>query len=93
VTAALAVTALTDPDVGLFGTTLGIGQAVYRSQIYAACLSVPGAVSVNGLSLTGAPEGPSYRYDPGSGNYFTLNPVYTGTPPTGLQITPEGLNG
>jgi hypothetical protein len=96
-TAALAATALTDPDVGLFGTNLGIGHAVYRSQIYAACLSVPGAVSVNGLSVTvsatGAPAGPSYLYDPGPGNYFTLSPTYGGTPLAGLQITPEGPNG
>ena len=92
--AALAVTALTDPDVGLFGSNnMGIGQAVYRSQIYAACLSVPGAVSVHGLSVIGALSGSGYRFDPGPGNYFTLSPVYAGTPPTGLQITPEAANG
>jgi hypothetical protein len=94
-TAALAVTALTDPDVGLFGASLGIGQAVYRSQIYAACLSVPGALSVNGLSVktNSEPGGNSYIYDPGPGNYFTLSPVYGGAPIRGLQITPEGPNG
>jgi hypothetical protein len=94
-TAALAVTALTDPDVGLFGASLGIGQAVYRSQIYAACLSVPGALSVNGLSVktNSEPGGNSYIYDPGPGNYFTLSPVYGGAPLRGLQITPEGPNG
>jgi hypothetical protein len=94
-TAALAVTALTDPSVGLFGTNkIGIGQAVYRSQIYAACLSVPGAVAVHNLSVTGAaPGGPDYRFDPGPGGFFTLSPLYTGAPPTGLQITPEVANG
>ncbi len=93
--AALAVTALTDPGVGLFGANkIGIGQAVYRSQIYAACLSVPGAVAVHNLSVTGAtPGGPDYRFDPGPGGFFTLSPLYTGAPPTGLQITPEVANG
>src|SRR5271165_3227975 len=186
--AALAVTALTDPNTGLFGANnIGIGQAVYRSQIYAACLSVPGAVAVHNLSvqsptsgtqqvatgngettafstvkllstliyqgtlqvvvngsavgsdngagaivasgssgLTGtidygtgaitltfvtapvdgaaiaalydylavsAPGGPNYRFDPGPGGFFTLSPVYTGVPPTGLQVIPEVANG
>jgi hypothetical protein len=90
---AQAVTALTDPGVGLFGGGLGIGQSVFRSQIYAACLAIPGATSVHSLSVTGAPAGTSYRYDPGSGNYFTLSPTYGGTPPIGLQITPEAPNG
>lgn len=88
--AAQAVTALTDPDVGLFGSNkLGIGQTIYRSQIYAACLSVPGAVAVHSLCVQGAPTGPNYRFDPGEGGYFTLSSVYSGIPPTGLQITPE----
>jgi Baseplate J-like protein len=92
--AALAVTALTDPNEGLFGTSnIGIGQAVYRSQIYAACLSVPGAVAVHNLSVEGTtPGGPNYCFDPGLGGFFTLSPVYTGVPPTGLQITPEVAN-
>jgi hypothetical protein len=93
--AALAVTALTDPYAGLFGTyKIGIGQAVYRSQIFAACLAVPGAVAVHYLSVTGAtPGGPDYRFDPGPDGFFTLSPVYTGDPATGLQITPEVANG
>ena len=93
--AALAVTALTDPNTGLFGANkIGIGHAVYRSQIYAACLSVPGAMAVHNLSVMGAtPGGPDYRFDPGPGGFFTLSPVYTGAPPTGLQITPEVANG
>jgi hypothetical protein len=90
--AALAVTALTDPDVGLFGAHhIGIGQAIYRSQIYAACLSVPGAVAVLNLFVEGAtPGGSDYRFDPGPGGYFTLSSVATGT---GLQITPEAAHG
>jgi hypothetical protein len=94
-TAALAVTALTDPNAGLFGTNrMGIGQAVYRSQIYAACLSVPGAMAVHNLSVMGAiPDGHEYRFDPGPGGFFTLSPVYSGAPPTGLEVTPEVANG
>jgi hypothetical protein len=91
--AARAVTALTDPAAGLFGSSLGIGQSVFRSQIYAACLSIPGAMSVHSLSVSGAPAGTGYRYDPGAGSYFTLSPTYGGTPPIGLQITPEAPNG
>jgi hypothetical protein len=93
--AALAVTALTDPTVGLFGTNkIGIGQAVYRSQIFAACLSVPGAIAVHTLTVAGAiADGHPYRFDPGPGGFFTLSPVYGGAPPTGLQITPEEANG
>jgi hypothetical protein len=44
--------ALLDPDSGLFGiNTVGIGEAFYDSQIYAACLTVPGIVAVQDLSV------------------------------------------
>jgi hypothetical protein len=74
--AAAAWTALTDPDAGLFGANrIGIGEVIYRSQIYAACLSVPGALSVLNLTVTGAPPGVAYRFDPGQGSYFFLGPT------------------
>ena len=41
--------ALLDPQDGLFGLSLRIGQTLYDSQIHQACLSVPGAVAVRGL--------------------------------------------
>ena len=42
--------ALLDPDKGLFGVNaVGIGQVFYDSQIYAACLAVPGIVAVEDL--------------------------------------------
>jgi len=45
-------TVLLDPDSGLFGVNaVGIGQAFYDSQIYAACLTVPGIVAVEDLSV------------------------------------------
>jgi len=85
--AAAAQTALTDPDTGLFGANrIGIGEAIFRSQIYAACLSVAGAVAVHSLTVSGAPAGPSYRFDPGEGSYFSLDPT------AGVNITPEVAN-
>lgn len=48
--------ALTDDDAGLFGVNVvGIGQAFYASQIYAACLAVPGVMAIHDLSF-GAPQ-------------------------------------
>lgn len=49
-----AVTAaLIDPDNGLLGANvIGIGQVIFESQIYEACLSVPGAVAVHALSFS-----------------------------------------
>lgn len=44
--------ALTDPDAGLFGQRVaGIGQAIYDSQIEAACLKVAGVQAVHNLSF------------------------------------------
>jgi hypothetical protein len=49
--------ALLDPDIGLFGANVGIGQVFYDSQIYAACRAVPGVEAVRDLSflIRGAP--------------------------------------
>jgi predicted phage baseplate assembly protein len=71
--------ALLDPDTGLFGTNVvRIGGAVFESQIFAACLGVPGALAVTSLEfeerfsnivvLTQA-----YRHDPGEGAFFRLS--------------------
>jgi len=44
--------ALLDPDAGLLGVNVvGIGQVFYDSQVYAACLAVPGVVAVHSLSF------------------------------------------
>ncbi len=44
--------ALTDPDRGLFGDRrVRIGQVIYQSQIYAACLGVTGVLAVRGLKF------------------------------------------
>ena len=49
-------TALADPAAGLFGTNVvQIGQAFFDSQIYAACLAVPGVQAVHDLVVTIGP--------------------------------------
>ena len=76
-------TALLDPDSGLFGANaVGIGQAYYDSQIYAACLAVPGVDAVHGLSFNPyaryrprfvlAGHADDQRHDPGSGYFFSV---------------------
>jgi hypothetical protein len=51
VTAAVT-TAITDSDVGLLGANLvGIGQSIYQSQVFAACLAVPGVIAVHDLQI------------------------------------------
>jgi hypothetical protein len=45
--------ALIDPDRGLFGiNNVAIGQVFYDSQIYAACLRIPGVAAVHNLSFS-----------------------------------------
>ena len=45
--------ALLDPDSGLLGVNVvGIGQAFYDSQIYAACLAVPGVRAVHDYNFS-----------------------------------------
>jgi hypothetical protein len=48
--------ALIDPDHGLFGVNVvDIGEVFYDSQIYAACLAVPGVQAVQNLSFSQTP--------------------------------------
>jgi hypothetical protein len=85
--------ALIDPDNGLFGVNVvRIGQSVFHSRIAKVCVSVPGAVAVRDLSLSGATvqRGPDcadfdFRYDPGQGGFFQL-------PTANLSISPEAAN-
>jgi hypothetical protein len=75
-----ATTALVDPDLGILGThVVKIGQSIFQSQIYQACLRVPGAIAVLNLQLLGAAiqtcsECPDcdFRFDPGEGGFFTV---------------------
>jgi hypothetical protein len=69
-------TALADPEVGLFGPwNLNVGQRVYRSEIEAATLSVQGAVAIGSLAFSTASATLNGAiFDPGEGNFFTLDP-------------------
>jgi len=70
--------ALLDADRGLFGANnVRIGQSVYQSQIYAACLQIQGVVAVHGLmflkaSNSGFGLDPPYRHDSGEGKFYQL---------------------
>ena len=55
--------ALADPAAGLFGSNVvQIGQAFYDSQIYAACLAVPGVQAVHSLQVTVGPPPKVYYF-------------------------------
>jgi len=81
---AAATAALIDPDTGLLGTAvIRIGQVIFQSQIYQACLSVPGAVAVHDLLITGiTATGPDFQLNPGEGGFLLL-------PSQNLYINPE----
>jgi hypothetical protein len=70
--------ALLDPDAGLFGTNVvRIGGSVFESQIFAACLQVPGALAVTSLEFEvwfgeTVILSRAYRHDPGEGSFFRL---------------------
>lgn len=72
-------TAFLDADRGLFGSNnVRIGQSVYQSQIYAACLKIPGVVAVHGLMFLKSSHSEfkldaSYRHDPGEGKFYQLS--------------------
>jgi len=89
VTAATA--ALIDPEKGLFGSNVvQIGASFFQSQIYQACMNVDGVVAVHSFTISGvagqacsACPNCDYRFDPGEGKFFSVNPL------TGLNISPE----
>ncbi len=71
---AAVTSALIDPDNGLLGSNaIKIGQAIYESQIFQACLSVKGTTAVHNLQISGiAATGPDFRLDPGEGKFLQL---------------------
>lgn len=71
--AAGVTSALTDPQNGLLGASIGIGQTIYDSQIYESCLSVAGAVAVHALQfVVGGVVDTNERHSPGPGGFFQL---------------------
>lgn len=76
----VARAAMLDDDTGLFGiNVVRIGQPVYQSQIYTACLAVPGILAVHSLFFlqdrgrgSGFEVVDNFRYDPGEGGFFQL---------------------
>lgn len=86
---AAATAALIDPNLGLLGVNvIRIGQAIFASQIYKACLSVAGAIAVHDIQVTGVPvSGCDFQLNPGEGLFLQLTTQ-------NLTITPEvGANG
>ena len=73
--AAQAITALADPNTGLFSANLlPIGQPVFDSQIDQAVLGVAGAVAVVATAFTanGAAD-PGPLHNPGEGGFYVLD--------------------
>lgn len=65
--------ALIDPQHGLFGPgLLGIGAAVFESQLMQACLGVAGVKAVHGLRFDDGRGSSGPRFDPGEGGYYDL---------------------
>ncbi|HEV8322824.1 MAG TPA: baseplate J/gp47 family protein [Myxococcota bacterium] len=71
---AAVAAALLDPRSQTFGSeVVRIGQTVYDSQIYDACLRIPGVVAVRALrfAVAGAAE-PGERHSPAEGRFYLL---------------------
>lgn len=75
-----ATAALVDPTNGLLGSNVvEIGESIFQSQIYGACLNVAGVRAVHSLTLGGAtaqtcsccPDS-DYRFDSGEGGFFQV---------------------
>jgi hypothetical protein len=71
--AAGVTSALTDPEGGLLGASIGIGQTIYDSEIYQSCIGVPGAVAVHALAFViGGIVDTNEMHSPGVGKFFQL---------------------
>lgn len=88
---------LTEPDAGLFGSrSTQIGVGAFFSQIYEACLEVPGAAAVLSMQVQQGKRGASEtRWEPAyAPRIRALEDEYLRLLPENLQIYPEGaLNG
>ena len=72
--AAGVMAALIDAQSGLLGASIGIGETVYNSEIFRACLSVAGAIAVHALQFEVAGiVDPGEMHSPGVGKFFQLS--------------------
>jgi hypothetical protein len=83
--------ALIDADAGLFGANVvAIGEAFFASQIYAACLAVPGVAAIHSLSF--APPAPRFRplilFRPAPGPHLIIRRPTKAAPCTGERYDP-----
>ena len=97
---AAVTAAITDPNAGLVGASVvQIGQSIYQSQVFAACLAVPGAIAVHDLEIQQKHRfHPLFRRLPTPGSKgccqcdFRFDPGQGGffqLAPADLTITPE----
>ncbi len=83
--------AMLDDDRGVFGMRrLGIGQAVFNSEIAAACLACEGVIALRHIVfIVNGPSGFAYdlrpRHAPDEGAFYSLDPQW-------LIICPEVIN-
>ncbi len=64
---AALIGALTDPDRGLFShRNVPIGGTIFRSEVFAAALSVAGVAAINGMTVNGAPAPVALTADEGT---------------------------
>ena len=89
------IAALTDPVTGPFAPSQsGIGEPLYDSQIYAACRSVPGVLSVHNLTISDVTNPDSADqpvltgavHSPGADSFYTVAPA-------NVIATPEANHG
>jgi len=67
------VAALSDPEQGLFGRRrAAIGDALYDSEIYAACHRVAGVAAVEGLTFGVGSATTAGRHSPGEGKVYVF---------------------
>src|SRR5262249_50701960 len=69
--------ALLDPEAGLFGAVrLGIGKAIFESEVMDACLHIPGMKAVHDFLFIDEIGSSGPRFDPGEGGYYLLKNDY-----------------
>jgi predicted phage baseplate assembly protein len=69
---AVVKNAFFDPQSGFFSAAnMQIGRSIFRSELVAACMAVPGVAAVHLVVFAGVPTIGGVRWDPGEGAYFS----------------------